>query len=130
MSKLYEAIDSLKDYVLQDPGDEVTIDKVHIIYNNRDRIDLSNLKDRSLKLFNNDDTIIGYLYFNDEDELKFDNSFYKHFGEDCRNENINIVMIKYKNGEELMCSVYWNSFFYELDDNHYILLFLGQKDLV
>lgn len=131
MSKLFETINNLDNYVLEDEKDEITIEKVHIIADKSDiELVLSNLPDKSLKLFYNDNTVIGYLYFDDIERIGTFNYYYKNFDDDCNNDKIGLIIVKYVNEDEFLCNVRWNSLFYQLDDEHYILLFLGEKDLV
>ena len=131
MSKLFETINNLENYVLEDKSEEITIEKVHIIADRPDiELVLSNLPDKSLKLFYTDSTVIGYLYFEDLDYRTMLDNFFKYYDDDCNSDKIGLIIVKYTNGEEFLCNVYWNSLFYKLNEEHYILLFLGREDLV
>ena len=67
-NKLFEKLDKLDSYTVGDPNEEITISKISLFNKNKNlEINLLLLPDKSLKIFNINDIVIGYLYFQDSD---------------------------------------------------------------
>ncbi len=125
-NKLFEKLDKLDSYTVGDPNEEITISKISLFNKNKNlEINLLLLPDKSLKIFNINDIVIGYLYFQDSDCESCFNEFFDSFNTDADKDKISIIKIKYPAKDLVQVNVSWNSLIYELDSGYNILLFMG-----
>lgn len=125
-NKLFEMLDNLDSYALNNPNEEVTISNLTIFSKKKNlQVGLTRLPDKSLKIFNVNDFIFGYIYFQDSDCLGSCTDFFDNFSDDSESDKISRVSIEYENGDILIVIVNWNSLIYELDGGYNILLFMG-----
>ena len=125
-NKLFEKLDKLDSYTIGDPNEEITISKISLFNKNKNlEINLLLLPDKSLKIFNINDIVIGYLYFQDSDCESCFNEFFDSFNTDADKDKISIIKIKYPAKDLVQVNVSWNSLIYELDCGYNILLFMG-----
>lgn len=127
-NKLFEKLDKLDSYTVGDPNEEITISKISLFNKNKNlEINLLLLPDKSLKIFNVNDIVIGYLYFKDSDCESSYNEFFDSFNADADKDKISIIKIKYPDKDLVQVNVSWNSLIYELDSGYNILLFMGTQ---
>lgn len=125
-NKLFEKLDKLDSYTVGDPNEEITISKISLFNKNKNlEINLLLLPDKSLKIFNINDIVFGYLYFQDSDCESCYNEFFDNFNTDADKDKISTIKIKYPAKDLVQVNVSWNSLIYELDSGYNILLFMG-----
>lgn len=129
-SKLLKMLDSLDSYEINDTNEDITIDFIQVFGIKKDvQVIFCNLPDKSFKMFSVNDVIIGYLYFEDKDCICDFHNFFDNYDDDAEKDRVSKLLIEFVNKDPLSIKIYWNSLFYELDDNHFIMLFAGQEIL-
>lgn len=125
-NKLFERLDNLDSYAVEDPNEEITISKISM-FNKKKNLEVSLLllPDKSLKIFSVNDIVIGYLYFKDSDCESCYNGFFDNFNADADKDKIGMIQIKYPSRDLVQVNVGWNSLIYKLDNDYNILLFMG-----
>jgi len=127
-NKLFEMLDKLDSYAIKDEKEEITIDCISVFSDKRNlQVDLSHLPSKSFKVFSVNDITLGFIYFRYDDCTGGNNEFFDNFNDDSETNNINKLVIQYKNGNVLTVKVHWNSLIYELDNEYFILLFVGEE---
>lgn len=125
-NKLFERLDNLDSYAVEDPNEKITINCISIFSKKTSlQVNLSNLPDKSLKIFNVNDIMFGYVYFQDSNCIGSYTKFFDNFNNDSESDKISRISIKYENGDLLTVRVHWNSLIYKLDNDYSILLFMG-----
>ena len=123
-------LDSLDSYEINDTNEDITIDFIQVFGIKKDvQVIFCNLPDKSFKMFSVNDVIIGYLYFEDKDSICDFHNFFDNYDDDAEKDRVSKLLIEFVNKDPLSIKIYWNSLFYELDDNHFIMLFAGQEIL-
>ncbi len=127
-NKLFEMLDKLDSFAIKDEKEEITIDHLSVFSEKRSlRVDLPHLPSKSFKIFSVNDVVIGFIYFRYDDCTGGNSEFFDNFNDDSETDNINKLVIQYKNGDLLTIRVHWNSLIYELDNEYFILLFAGEE---
>lgn len=125
-NKLFEMLDNLDSYAVEDPNEEITIDFIQVFSVKKGvEVDFCNLPDKSFKIFSVNDVTIGYIYFKDKDCICSFNNFFDNYDDDSEKNKISEISIQYVDRDLLTVKVHWNSLFYELDNGNNILLFMG-----
>ncbi len=125
-NRLFEKLDKLDSYTVEDPNEEITVDCIQI-FSRKKRlcVDLYDLPDKSLKIFNVNDVILGYIYFQKSNCNNAYDELFGNFNNDSESDKISKVSIHYVNEDLMTINVSWNSLIYELDSGYNILLFMG-----
>ncbi len=128
--KLLEMLDSLDSYSINNSNEEISIDFIQVFGIKKDvQVIFCNLPDKSFKMFSINDVVIGYLYFEDKDCICDFHNFFDNYDDDAETNRISKLLIQFVDKDLFRIKVHWNSLFYELDDNHSIILFAGEEVL-